>query len=51
MLIPNSELYRAYNVVASVAMKTNVCCLLALGYFSLGIFKAVHYKLHFTSVN
>jgi len=31
----------AYNAVASVAFKTNVCCVLALGHFSLGIFKFV----------
>ena len=37
--------------VTSADCKTKVCCLLAVGYFSLGILKNVLYKLQFVGVN
>ena len=37
--------------MASAEYKIRVCCLLAVAYFSLGIFKNVFDELHFTSVN
>jgi hypothetical protein len=40
-----------YVAVASADYKTRVCCLLALGQFSLGVFKNALHTLHFTIVS